>query len=298
MDKLTATKYFINVVDTGSFSKTAQLLNLPISTVSRRVKDLEQHLGVKLIKRSTRYLSLTDLGRIYYNQVEQAVRDFDMADEMLRESSTTLSGKLRISALPSYANKNLYPILEKFRKKYPEITIELISTDAVQDLMKDDIDFIIRPTSTPPEHLIARMVDQHKMAIVSSPEYIENNPPIKHWEDIVKHKTVCYGTNNGVMTWHAFKGDEIHEIKKEPYIIYSDTCKILDAVINKEGIALLPEWTYLESLKQGLVEIVNNDWETSFRNTLDQRLYLIYDRKVSQLKRNQTFLKFFLEQIK
>lgn len=298
MDKLTATKYFIRVADTGSFSKTAKELGVPVSTISRRVKDLEQHLGVELLKRTTRYMSLTELGQTYYDNVKQAVRDFDMADMILQESSKTPSGKLKISALPSYANPHLYPILEKFRRSYPDIMIELLATDNVQDLMKDNIDFVIRPTNTPPENMIAKVIDEHRMAIVASPEYVKKSGTLKAPNEVINHKTICYGTLNGQLTWHAYYKKNWEKIKTSPYFMCSDTCKVLDIVIQGQGIALLPEWTYLESLNKGLVEKINIGWDVSFRPSFEHRLYLIYDKKTSQLKRNQTFLKFFLKEIK
>lgn len=298
MDKLTATKYFIKVADTGSFSKTAKNLNLPISTVSRRIKDLEQHLGVELLRRTTRYLALTESGKIYYDQVAPAVQSFEMADQLLKESSSELSGKLTISALPSYANKHLYPMLEKFRMKYPEIIIELICTTTLQDIIKDNIDFIIRPTHSPPDHLVAKVIDNHNMAIVATPKYLADVAPITHWDTIQNHKAICYATESGIMSWYAYQNDTFHEINKNPYVIYSDTCKVLDSVLNNEGIALLPEWTYHESLEAGEVQIVNKDWQGMFKPSLDQKLYILYDKKTSKLKRNQTFLKFFLDQIK
>ena len=298
MDKLTATKYFIRVVDTGSFSKTAKELGVPVSTISRRVKDLEHHLGIDLLKRSTRYLSLTELGQTYYNQVKQAVRDFEMADLILKETSTEPSGKLKISALPSYADQHLYPILEKFRRLYPNIMIELLATDTVQDLMKDNIDFAIRPTNSPPENLVARVVDDHRMAIVASPDYLEKFGALKTPADIFKHKTICYGTESGQLAWHAFYEKKWDKIITSPYFLCSDTCKILDIVVQGEGVALLPEWTYLESLNKGLVKKMNIGWEASFRDSFEHKLFLIYDKKTSQLKRNQTFLKFFLEELK
>lgn len=298
MDKLTAAKYFIRVADTGSFSKTAKELGVPVSTISRRVKDLEQHLGIDLLKRSTRYLSLTELGQIYYDNVKQAVRDFEMADLILQEASTEPSGKLKISALPSYADQHLYPILEKFRRLYPNIMIELLATDTVQDLMKDNIDFAIRPTNTPPENLVAKVIDEHRMAIVASPKYIEKFGLLETPSDILKHKTICYGTPNGQLTWYTFYKKKWDKIKTSPYFLCSDTCKILDIIIEGEGIALLPEWTYLKSLNKGLVKRMNIGWEASFRDSFEHKLFLIYDKKTSQLKRNKTFLKFFLEEIK
>lgn len=298
MDKLTATKYFISVADNGSFSKTAKALGVPVSTISRRVKDLEQHLGIDLLKRSTRYLSLTDLGQTYYDQVKQAVRDFEVADLILYDTSNKPSGKLKISALPSYANLHLFPILEKFRRSYPDIMIELLTTDIVQDLMKDNIDFAIRPCSNPPENLVAKVIDEHRMAIVASPDYIEKYGTLNKPSDIRNHKTICYGTPHGQLPWNSFYKNKWVDIDPSPYFLCSDTCKILGIVIQGEGIALLPEWTYLESLKKGLVKKINIGWEASYRDNFDHRLFLLYDRKTSQLKRNQTFLRFFLDELK
>lgn len=298
MDKLTAARIFIKVADTGSFSKTADILRLPISTVSRRVKDLEQYLGIELLKRSTRFLSVTDAGKIYYTQVEDAVRSFDYAEEVLQQTSSQPSGIIKISALPSYANKHLYNILEKFRKTYPEIIIELTTTNNMHDLVKDDIDFAIRPTSTPPLNLVSKVIDQHRMAIVASPEYIHDNKKIESSDDIISHKTICYGSTGSLMPWYAHCKNKWHIIEKMPYFICNDTCKILEAVENGEGIALLPEWTYLESLKKGLVEVINKTWQVSFRDDHNHKLCLLYDKKTSELKRNQTFLKYFLEQTK
>ena len=298
MDKLTAARYFIKVADTGSFSKTASLLDLPISTVSRRVKDLEQHLGIILLKRTTRHLSLTDLGRVYYNQVEDAVRAFELADQIVLQSSSKPSGKIKISALPSYANKHLYPILEKFRKQHPEIIIELITTNLVHNLMTDNIDFAIRPTEKPPENLVAKEINKHRMAIVCSPDYLKKHGPLNSWQDVIKHKTLCFSYLTGMMPWWAYSKKRWYKIDKIPYFICNDTCKILDIALEGEGIALLPEWTYLQCLNEGLLEKANKGWEASFSNSHDHRLFLLYDKNQSMLKRNRTFLKFFLEQIK
>ncbi|KAG1702985.1 putative HTH-type transcriptional regulator YafC [Nymphon striatum] len=137
------------------------------------LKTWNNTLGFMLINRTTRHLSLTDLGTVYYNQVEEAVRAFELADQTIQQSSTKPSGKLKISALPSYANKHLYPILEKFRKQHPDIMVELMTTDIIHNLVTDNIDFAIRPTHKPPENLVAKVVDHHRMAIVCSPEYIK-----------------------------------------------------------------------------------------------------------------------------
>ena len=293
MDKLAATRYFLRVADTGSFSKTAKNLNVPTSTVSRRIKDLEDSLGVTLFRRSTRIVSLTDIGAQYYKQVEDAVRSFDIAEELVGQSSDTPSGIIKISALPSYASVHLFPILREFKKLYPKIVIDLNITDHVQDLVRDRVDFAIRPTSNPPGHMIAKVVDQHKMIMVASAAYLEAYGRPQGFGKFYEHKALSYRGSTGVLPWYAFHKDEWHPINKNPSFISNDTNELLDLAINGEGIALLPEWTALSGVRQGLVSKVNVGCEVSFVNNFDHKLFLIYEKKVLELRRNKAFLKFF-----
>jgi len=298
MDKLTATRYFLKVADTGSFSKTAKILRLPVSTVSRRIKDLELNLGVELFKRSTRFLSLTEIGRSYYNQVEDAVRAFDLAEEVATQTQKQPSGIIKISALQSYAEVHLYPTLIKFQKAYPEIIIDLQTTDVIRDIVRENIDFAFRPTTHPPENLIAKVIDDHNMAIIASPDYIKSHGKITDFTEVKNHKAICYGRADSTLTWYAKKQDKWSEIEKSPYFICSDTSHLLDIVINGGGISLLPEWNYKKSMEEGTVQKINSGWEANFSTDLEHRVYLLYDKKTSELTRNKLFLNFFMNYIK
>ncbi|MEM9331520.1 MAG: LysR family transcriptional regulator [Pseudomonadota bacterium] len=298
MDKLTAARYFLKVADTGSFSKTAKFYNLPVSTVSRRIKDLEQNLGAKLLRRTTRFLSLTEIGEIYYKQVENAVDAFDLAEEAVNQASGRPSGTIRISALPSYSEMHLYPLIQQFRNAYPDIVVDLNTTDQVQDLVRDKFDFAIRPTSFPPEHLIAKVIDRHKMLLVASPGYLKKFGEVRDYKDLTTHRALCYRSANGVMPWYAFKNNDVHVIDKKPYFLCNDTNELLRIAADGEGIALLPEWTAKRALEDGLIEQVNFGWDVSFVSDLDHRLYLLYEQKASELTRNKLFLEFFLRHIR
>ena len=294
MDKLTAAKYFLNVADTGSFSKTARQLGLPVSTVSRRIKDLEQSMGVELFRRSTRFLGLTEIGEIYYDQIQGAVNDFETVEELILEATGEPTGVIKISALPSYTDMHLYPLLREFRALYPKITVDLNTTDRVEHLLRDKYDFAIRPTSKPPENLIARVIDQHKMKLVASPRYIEKHGEIRNSGEVKNHRALCYRSASGEMPWQSYQHGKWKVVEKTPYFVCNDTTELLKIAAAGEGIALLPDWTTKSYIEEGLVARINIGWEISFINDLAHRLYLLYEKRSLQLKRNKVFLDFFM----
>ncbi|MGI9351803.1 MAG: LysR family transcriptional regulator [Rhizobiaceae bacterium] len=297
MDKLTAARYFLIVADTGSFSKTARQLGLPVSTVSRRIKDLEHSMGVELFRRSTRFLSLTEIGQIYYERIKNAVNDFETVEELIRQATGEPSGTIKISALPSFTDMHLYPLLRDFRAEFPKITVDLHTTDRVEHLLRDKFDFAIRPTSAPPENLIAKVIDQHRMLLVASPEYIEKHGAIRRPEDVKSHRALCYRSANGIMPWQSYLDGIWNVIEKVPYFACNNTTELLKITAGGEGIALLPDWTTRPYVQDGQVARINIGWEISFVNDLDHRLYLIYEKKSLQLKRNKVFLDFFMKNL-
>lgn len=300
MDKLTAIKYFIQVAESGSFSKTAKQFKLPVSTVSRRIKDLEQNLGIELFRRSTRFLTLTENGEVYYRHVNGAVKSFDTAEEIIRDATGNPSGTIKLSVLPSYATAKFYFLMQEFREHYPDIQIDVYSTDQVHDLMRDKFDFAIRPTSVPPENLVARVIDNHGMSMVASPEYVKEHGKIFDMNEVKKHKALCYRSGSGAMPWYARKGGnkEKKRIEVSPHFLCNDTDELLRVAAGGEGITILPDWTIKQSLLEGEVVRINIGWEASFATSDKHHLYLIYDRKVSELKRNRVFIDFFMNRLK
>ncbi|MBF4328081.1 LysR family transcriptional regulator, partial [Vibrio anguillarum] len=125
MDKMRALRYFKRVAELKSFSLAAQEFSVPSSSISRRIKDLESILGLELLKRSTRIVELTELGSLYYDMIIEGLEKLDDADELMMQRMSTPEGILRISAMPSYGEQILSPILEKFQQDHPLITLDL-----------------------------------------------------------------------------------------------------------------------------------------------------------------------------
>ena len=129
MDQLRAIKYFVKVVEHGSFSKAAELFSVPPSSLSRRVADLEKSLGATLLKRTTRTVSLTEIGQIYYQQVSEVLSLLAYSDETVRNYQATPMGVLNISAMVGFGERILLPLLDEFRELYPQITLNVSLSD-------------------------------------------------------------------------------------------------------------------------------------------------------------------------
>ena len=206
MDKLRALRYFVNLANTLNFSITADHFRVPSSSVSRRIKDLEQELGAKLFERTTRTVRLTDLGKLYLREVTNALQSIEMADELVGAQSKSATGMLRITAMPGYGEQFVLPALDKLRRLYDNIDFDVNLTDQVINLASNDVDIAIRAASTLPDQVVARRLGDHDFVLVATPEYIaENGAPMTSTE-LIDRTVFMYRAPHGILDWLA-----IHE---------------------------------------------------------------------------------------
>ncbi len=172
MDHLQAIRIFARVIETGNFSRAAKSLQLPSSTVSKWVAMLETQLGVKLLERSTRNVSVTSAGAAYYERTRQLLIDLDDIESTLGRDQGNPSGTLRIDCGGSTASTLLMPALPAFCTRYPEIQVRLTITDRTSDLLAENIDCAIRSTADDPG-LVSRLIGESRWTTCASPAYIE-----------------------------------------------------------------------------------------------------------------------------
>lgn len=173
MDNIAAIRAFIRIVETGSFTKAAAHLDQPKSTVSKLLRDLEEHLGTKLVQRSTRSVTPTTEGAEYYRRVNRLVIKLDEADAALRGMGVAAAGRLRIDIHSSMANEVLIPALHDFREKHPGIQLQIGINDRTVNLIEDGVDCVIRLGALADSSLIARTAIHEKLVTCASPEYLE-----------------------------------------------------------------------------------------------------------------------------
>lgn len=197
---------FVRVAQFGSFSRAAHALGMPVSTVSRKVTALEQRLGVTLLQRTTRKLSLTAQGRAYYNQCSEPLSYLFDAERVLSQTQRKPEGLLRISAPVILGQEPFYAFLSSFLKTYPGIQVDLFVTNLFLDLIVENIDVAIRFGELPDSSLIAQRIGKSVRYVVATPEYLHGRLPLSRPEDLRQHQCVLLHARNNEAEWHLVSG--------------------------------------------------------------------------------------------
>ena len=298
MDQLRALRYFSKLAQTLSFSETADYFRVPSSSVSRRIKDLEENLGIELFLRTTRSVSLTDLGVLYLAEIKTALQTIEIADEMCKAQSIAPSGTVRITAMPAYAELYVLPAIDKMRKLYPDLEFDLNITDQTLSLSSNDADIAIRATSDLPEQVVARRLSKHNFILVASPDFINQNGKPQTSDDLNLFPIFMYRTPRGVLNWQAQKNQTWKDIDLIPKYVSNHGQSLLESVVAGQGIALLPSWGVAKEISTGqLQEIILKDGSLSTSGDLKMSMYLLYHPPKFQLKKIKLTVDFLYREL-
>ena len=298
MDQLRALRYFSKLAQTLSFSETADYFRVPSSSVSRRIKDLEENLGIELFLRTTRSVSLTDLGVLYLAEIKTALQTIEIADEMCKAQSISPSGTVRITAMPAYAELYVLPAIDKMRKLYPDLEFDLNITDQTLSLSSNDADIAIRATSDLPEQVVARQLSKHNFILVASPDFINQNGKPQTSDDLNLFPIFMYRTPRGVLNWQAQKNQTWKDIELTPKYVSNHGQSLLESVVSGQGIALLPSWGVAKEISTGqLQEIELKDGRLSTSGDLKMNMYLLYHPPKFQLKKIRLTVDFLYREL-
>ncbi|MEN7335115.1 LysR family transcriptional regulator [Pseudomonas aeruginosa] len=210
MDKLTAMATFVKVVDAGSFTRAADALGLPKARVSQRVSDLEKHLGVRLLNRTTRALSLTHDGSAYFDKCQVLLQQIDELEATLRGGTATPIGRLRVDSLITIARWVIAPRLHDFQARYPRIQLRLSSSDRISNLLEDGIDCTIRGGALKDSSMIARHLCDIQMGLYASPEYLASIGGVDSPDDLSQFRRLSWfsGRERNPFMWELESGPE------------------------------------------------------------------------------------------
>ena len=298
MDQLRALRYFSKLAETLSFSETADYFRVPSSSVSRRIKDLEETLGIELFLRTTRSVSLTDLGVLYLTEIKTALQTIDIADEMCKAQSISPSGSVRITAMPGYAELYVLPAIDKMRTIYPDLEFDLNITDQTLSLSSNDADIAIRATSDLPEQVVARRLSKHNFILVASPDFLNQNGKPQTSDDLNRFPVFMYRTPHGVLNWQAQKNQTWKDIELTPKYVSNHGQSLLESVVSGQGIALLPSWGVAKEISTGqLQEIELKDGRLSTSGDLKMNMYLLYHPPKFQLKKIRLTVDFLYREL-
>ncbi|ULR31912.1 LysR family transcriptional regulator [Dickeya fangzhongdai] len=247
---------FVSVVESGSFSRAAEQLGLANSAVSRAVKKLEMKLGVSLLNRTTRQLSLTEEGERYFRRVQQILQEMAAAETELMETRRTPRGLLRIDAATPVVLHLLMPLVKPFRERYPEVTLSLVSSETFINLIERKVDVAIRAGTLTDSSLRARPLFTSYRKIVASPDYVAKHGAPLHVDALAQHLCLGFTEPVSLNTWPVARADgQLYEIEVGLSSNSGETLKQLSLTGN--GIACLSDYMIDGEIARGeLVELL------------------------------------------
>lgn len=251
---------FVNVVESGSFSKTAKKLGVSPSSVSRSVTRLESALEEKLLERTTRQMRLSSTGQEVYSLCSDMMNSAKMAVSAAQVDKTDVSGSLRVAAPKALSRQVLMPMILDFIDDYPNVSLQLKVADHYIDPIGDEVDIIIMITNKPTEGLIAKTLGQCRLVLCASPAYIEEHGMPIHPEDISGHNCLCLGENPRDRVWEFTNNNKRISINVSGSFIVNHSEIRREAVLRGVGISVFPEFAIQSYIDSGQVVEVLRDW--------------------------------------
>lgn len=258
MDRLQAMQVFTRVVDTSSFTKAAETLSLPRASVTTIIQNLEAFLGVRLMHRTTRRLSLTPDGAAYYERCVRILADVEETEASFQANNRKPHGKLRIDMPGSIGRLLVIPSLCEFHTRYPDIDLQLGLSDRPVDLLQEGVDCVIRVGALQDSSLVARRVGLFECVTVASPDYLERHGEPQTIDDLNQHKAVNYFSSRTGRTidWtFLIDGKEV-EMKMEGIVSVNDADAYVTCGIEGFGLIQPPLFMVLPHLREGRLKEV------------------------------------------
>ena len=292
MQDLERMAIFARVVEDRSFSAAARNLNLSKSLVSKQVTQLEKSLGVRLLNRTTRALSVTDAGAVLYEHCSRIVEELEEARLAVGRLQAEPRGLLRISAPVAFGRLHVATALPEFLGAYPDLKIDMVTTDRFVDLAEEGYDLVIRIVDQPAPNLVARKLAPVTRRMVATPEYFARYGVPETPADLEKHNCLTYTYFNPQDPWRLRGPDGDISVRTSGNLRLNDDDALSEAVMRGLGLALLPTFIIGEALQAGRLRSVLSEYIP-----LERHIYAVYlaNRHVSAKVR--AFIDYLLERL-
>ena len=264
MNKLQAMEVFVQVVDAGGFTRAAENMQLPKATVSTLIQSLETALSVKLLHRTTRQVSVTADGAAYYERCLRILSDVREAEESLSRTRLSPSGRLRVDAPTGLSSEVIVPALPDFFARYPDILLELGSSDRTVDLIEEGVDCAVRGGQLGDSNLIARRVGILHFVTCATPDYLSRYGRPAHPNDLLRHRCVNYFSSRTgkIFDWDFTRDGERVQVALPGHIAVNDTNAYIAAGLAGLGIIQMSTFMMEPMIQSGRFETLLDDWTT------------------------------------
>lgn len=251
---------FAKVVQSQSFTAAGKSLGLPKSTVSRKVSELEERLGTRLLQRTTRSLSLTDAGRAYFQYAARIVTEIEEADLAVTTMQGAPRGLLRVTT--PLAFDLLGPMVSSYLVRYPEVQVQMVSTDRVVDIVEEGFDLAVRAGRLADSSLIARHLGSGHNLALASPKLLAKQSAIKRPQDLERLPALVFGAGAERTRWKLVRKDAEVTVTVQPRFVTNDYRVLMDAALAGVGVGLLPALLCEQAIRERRLQLVLPAWRS------------------------------------
>jgi DNA-binding transcriptional LysR family regulator len=264
MDRMAAMSTFVKVVEAGGFAAASRKLRMSPSTVTEHIQALEERLGARLLNRSTRKISVTEVGKAYYERCLQILADADDADNVVQAAQSTPRGKLNLNASVAIPPL-LAPVIAEFTALYPEVSLNVTMSDRMLDIVEEGFDLAIRLLPVPESSLIVRTIGTYRLLLCGSPEYLKARGTPQAPADLVNHNCLNFAASpwSGDWQFSTARGDERIAVSGNMESNSANALRL--AAVHGQGLTLLPSFLVVDELRSGrLVPLLSSFLRTQY----------------------------------
>lgn len=294
MDRLTEMEAFVTVVDQGAFTSAAVKMGVSKSAVSKHIAALEARLGARLLDRTTRRVSPTEIGVHYYERAKRVLVEASNADDMVSALQTSPRGLLRVSVPVSFGVRHAATAITSFLKKYPEVKIDLSLNDNRVDLISEGYDLAIRIGTLADSSLRARKIAETRVVTLASPEYLEKHGTPDTLDSLSNHQLLQYSIGSAVNSWPMLtKSGEERNIRAKGALAANNGDVLKQAMIDGIGIGHTPTFFLDDELEKGLLVEVLPDHPQPLVG-----IYVVYPPGLYTQPKTRAFIDFMVTHFK
>jgi DNA-binding transcriptional LysR family regulator len=292
IDIVTGMRVFTTVVDIGSFAGAADKLDLSRGMATRYVAQLETHLGVRLLNRSTRKLSLTEAGSDYYQRATQVLAMVEEAENSVAQNASTPRGILRVTSSVAFGVHHLGWAITEYLQTYPDVQVEVTLNDRAVDLIEEGFDLAIRVAREIDPGLIARKLTYACMVACASPGYLKQHGIPKSPEDLTSHNCLSYTYWSQGNEWRFRRKGVERKVRVSGNLRGNNGHILIEAAIDGLGVILQPTFLAYEALREGKLVRILADWETD-----NLTVFAVYPNRQFLPPKVRSFIDFLTERL-
>lgn len=297
MDEMLTNRAFLQVLDSGNFSSAAVELGVSVATVARQVNSLEARLGVQLLHRTTRTLSLTEPGKHYSERIREVLHNYDAVKREIASFQKDVKGLLRVHLRHSVGNQVIVPALPSFLEQHPNIKLDVTLTDAREDLVAQGVDVAVWLGSLEDSSLIARRLSPGKRLVCCSPAYAAKHGLPQHPGDLADHNCIVYRAKSYDSSWRFTKDGATTSVAVSGNLESESSAVLMTSALNDLGFVMLQEAVVRMAIESRALLNVFPEYHVSSTDS-DIALYAVYPGSKQTSPKNRAFIDFLVRLFK